>query len=330
MNRRYFFLSAATAVLAVSGCSALSGTKMPAGSIPRRKLGKTGIEVSRFGFGSHLNAELMKNPKLRDRMIKTGFDRGITTFDVYDHAKYLQFEPMGKSVRGFRKEAKISLCSVKPNGEMQAEIDDALRKFYTDYIDLYRVQTADDERMAILEKNRKAGKIRAIGIVSHSADQMMGHLDRYKDVMDFAMIVYNFHHNIGRPKKGSGMDANDYTALIPRCASLGLGIIGIKPMGSDDMVAYAKAKGYYDRKGLSLSHAKLRYAFANDQIDCVMTAMNTPGELAANLDAAYRPALSTEEASLLKELSRDADSMRAMYLSPKYRWLESWATSSIA
>jgi aryl-alcohol dehydrogenase-like predicted oxidoreductase len=291
--------------------------------------GKTDIELSRFGFGSHLNDTLKKNPKLRDRMIKNGFDRGITTFDVYDHANYLQFEPMGKSVRGFRKEAEISLCAVKPNGEMQAEIDDALRKFYTDYIDLYRVQVVDDERMAILEKNRRAGKIRAIGVVSHSADLMSGYIDRYRDIMDFAMIVYNFHHNIGRPKKGSGMDANDYTALIPRCASLGIGILGIKPMGSDDMVAYAKAKGYYGRKGVSVSHASLRYAFANDQIDCVMTAMNTPGELAANLDAAYHPAISPGEEALLKELSRDADSMRAMYLSPKYRWLESWASSRV-
>ncbi len=327
MNRRYFFLNAAAAALTVSGCSTLSGTKMPTGVIPRRKLGKSEVEVTRFGFGSHLNAALLKNPKLRDKMIKTGFDRGITTFDVYDHGGYKQFEPMGKSVREFRRKAEISLCAVKPNGEMQAEIDDSLRMFYTDYIDLYRVQTADDERMRILEENRKSGKIRAIGIVSHSADQMMGHIDRYKDIMDFAMIVYNFHHNIGRPKKGSGMDANDYRALIPRCASLGIGIIGIKPMGSDDMVAYARTKGYYDRKGLSLSHAKLRYAFANDQIDCVMTAMNTPGELAANLDAAYRPEISPEEEALLKELSRDADSMRAMYLSPRYRWLESWASS---
>jgi predicted aldo/keto reductase-like oxidoreductase len=321
-------MSAAAPVLAASGCSVLSGVRMKTGSISRKKLGKTGIDVSQFGFGSHLKPKLIKNPKLRDRMIKAGFERGISTFDVYDHGGYKQFEPMGKSVRGFRKEAVISLCAVKSNKEMQAEIDDALQKFYTDYIDLYRTQTLDEERVAILEKNRKAGKIRAVGVVSHDAAQMSGFVEKYKDVLDFVMIVYNFHHSIGRPKKGSGMPPNDYSALIPRCSALGLGILGIKPMGSDDMVTFALNKGYY-KKGPSLSHAMLRYAFANDQIECVMTAMNTPGELASNLEAAYHPGLSNEEDTLLKTLSRDADSMRAEYLTPKYRWLENWAARTV-
>jgi predicted aldo/keto reductase-like oxidoreductase len=328
MNRRYFFMSAAASIISASGCSILSGMKTTTGTIARKKLGKTSIEVSQFGFGSHLKAELLKNPNLRDRMIKTGFERGISTFDVYDHGGYKQFEPMGKSVRGFRREAVISLCAVKSNKEMQVEIDDALQKFYTDYIDLYRTQTLDEERVSILEKNKKAGKIRAIGVVSHDASQMSGFVENYKDVLDFVMIVYNFHHNIGRPKKGSGMPPNDYTALIPRCSALGMGILGIKPMGSDDMVAFALNKGYY-KKGSSLSHASLRHAFANDQIDCVMTAMNTPGELASNLEAAYKPALSVEEEELLKSLSRDADSMRAEYLTPKYRWLEKWAVRMV-
>jgi aryl-alcohol dehydrogenase-like predicted oxidoreductase len=321
-------MSAAASIITASGCSVLSGAKMKTGTIARKKLGKTGIDVSQFGFGSHLKAELIKNPNLRDRMIKTGFERGISTFDVYDHAGYKQFEPMGKSVRGFRKEAVISLCAVRSIKEMQAEIDDALQKFYTDYIDLYRTQTLDEERIAILDKNKKSGKIRAIGVVSHDAVQLSGFVEKYKDDLDFVMIVYNFHHNIGRPKKGSGMPPNDYTALIPRCSALGMGILGIKPMGSDDMVAYALNRGYY-KKGPSLSHASLRHAFANDQLDCVMTAMNNPGELAANLEAAYKPHISAEEEDFLKALSRDADSMRAEYLTPKYRWLENWAVRTV-
>jgi predicted aldo/keto reductase-like oxidoreductase len=154
-------------------------------------------------------------------------------------------------------------------------------------------------------------------------------VDRYGGVLDYVMIVYNFHHNIGRPKKGSGMPPNDYSALIPRCAAKGLGILGIKPMGSDDMVEFASRNGYFSRKGPPLSHAMLRHVFASPEIDCAMPAMNSMDELAKNLDAACRPAISTEEEALLAALSRDADSMRAEYLSPKYRWLDGWRVREV-
>jgi predicted aldo/keto reductase-like oxidoreductase len=236
---------------------------------------------------------------------------------------------MGKSVRGFRKDVVISLCSVKKDEEMQDEIDGALRVFFTDSIDLYRINTVTDDRINILEKNRKAGKIRAIGVVSHDEKDIMKHVDRYCGVLDYVMIVYNFHHNIGRPKKGSGMPPNDYSALIPRCAAAGLGILGMKPMGSDDMVEFASRNGYFSRKGPSLSHAMLRHVFAIPEIACAMPAMNSMNELAKNLEAAYHPAISTEEEALLADLSRDADSMRAEYLSPKYRWLDGWRVREV-
>jgi predicted aldo/keto reductase-like oxidoreductase len=324
MNRRYFFLSAGGVALSAAGCVSLSKQSIPKGSISVRPLGRTDIKVSRFGFGSHLKNELIANPRLRDRMIKTGFAHGITTFDVYDHRGYKQFEPMGKSIIGFRKEIVISLCIVKPDEEIQGEIDGALRTFHSDFIDLYRTEAINDDRINTLEKNKKAGKIRAIGVVTHDANEMMKHIDRYDGVIDYVMIVYNFHHNIGRPKKGSGMPPNDYSALIPRCKAKGLGILGIKPMGSDDMVDFALRNGYYTRKGPSLSHAMLRHVFDCKEIDCAMNAMNTMAELASNLDAAYHPSISQEEDALLAGLSRDADSMRAEYLSPKYRWLENW------
>lgn len=330
MNRRYFFMSSALAALSSAGCSSLSSRKkMPVGNMPARTLGKTGIKVPLLGFGSHLNGKLKANPKLRDRMIKAGFESGIFFFDVYDHGGYEQFDPTGKSVREFRKEALISICAVKPTPELPGEIDYALGKFYTDYLDCVRLQRVDDDRIAALDKAKQAGKIRSIGVVSHDANDMIKFVDRYSDTLDFVMIVYNFHHNIGRPKKGSGMPPNDYSALIPYCERLNLGILGIKPMGSDDMVAYAREHGYYDRKGPSLSHAKLRYVYANEMIDCTMPAMNTMDELMMNLESAFSPAITEEEESLLKTLSRDADSMRAMYLRPHYRWLESWSGSRV-
>jgi len=330
MNRRTFLkgVGTAAAVVPVAGCSPLRGKTAgykPKGVMPKKTLGKTGIEVSMLGFGSHLVKDLIAKPELRDSMIKLGFEGGINTFDVYDHAGYKQFEPMSKSIQDFRKDVVVSLVAVKPTEEMQSEIDSTLAVFRTDYIDLYRVQSINDNHIRILEKNRDAGKIRKIGIVSHDANLMMGFIDTYRNVLDYVMIVYNFHHNMGRPGGGETWPGNDYAALIPRCGSLGLGIIGIKPMGSDDMIALARKKGFFkDRRG-SIARAMLRSVYQAPEIHCTMPAMNSMDEVITNLESAYYPALSDIERTMLSELSREADALKGAYLRPHYRWLENWA-----
>lgn len=328
MKRRHFMKClGAAAALPAAGCSVVrSGNRFekPAGTMATTTLGKTGITVPRLGFGSHLKNDLKKKPRERDRMIKQGFEGGINLFDVYDHSGYSQFKPMGESLRSFRKEALISLCVVKQTEKMQAEIDGALDSFHTDYIDLYRLYAVDDDRVAMMDKNRKAGKIRAIGVVSHDEPTMMKYLDDYGSTLDYVMIVYNFHHNNGFFTQ-KGFTNNTYDALIPRCERMGLGILGIKPMGSDAMVELAQKKGFYDEKEVNPSQAMLRHVFAHPEIDCTMPAMNSMDELYCNLHAAYKPALSSPEKSLLSRLSYTADESKGAYLPPHYAWLENWS-----
>ena len=327
MKRRTFIKTAAgAAVVPVVGCSQMSGghVKAPQGTMPDRVLGKTGIRVSRLGFGSHLNEKLKKNPALRDRMIKQGYESGINIFDVYDHSNYKQFAPMSKSVRDFRKDIHISLCIVRKTSEVQNEIDSTLATFKTDYIDLYRLYDVDDDRVRIMERNRDAGNIRAIGVVSHSADDLLGYVERYRDTLDYIMLIYNFHHNMGRPKGGAGYEWNSYTALIPRCRELNLGIIGIKPMGSDDMIALASKKGLLKSDSRSITPAMLRYVFDAPEIHTTIPAMNSMDEVMSNLAVAYQPSITAEERERLARLSRDADPLRGSYLRPHYRWLENW------
>ncbi len=342
MKRRTFLKSIGTTstTLPFAGCSILSDSKKysnykPKGMIPKRTLGKTGIEVSMLGFGSHLEKQLIARPEYRDRMVKLGFEGGINLFDVYNHRHnklnfdYKQFEPMGKSIREFRKDVIVSLITLQETSKMQDEIDGALRDFHTDYIDLYRLITIDEERINIMVKSKKAGKIRAIGVVSHDAEQMMRYVDEYHDILDYAMIIYNFHHNKGRPGVLKNYPVNDYTALIPRCKSLGLGILGIKPMGSDDMIPFARKKGFFNDTRGNLPQALLRYVYEGHEINCTMPAMNSIQEVITNLESAYSPELSYSERMMLKDLSREADVLRGAYLSPQYRWLENWATKVV-
>ena len=333
MKRRNFVsrVGAATAAMPLAGCSALFGKKdytnyKPKGDIPRRVLGKTGIEVSMLGFGSHLKKELIADPVLRDRMIKMGFEGGINTFDVYDHGGYKQFEPMGKSVRDIgRKNAVVSLCIVKDIKEMNAEIEEALRYFYTDYIDLYRLYSVDDDRVNAMEKAKQAGKIRAIGVVSHDEPTMNKYIDRYGDRLDYVMIVYNFHHNKGNPKV-KHYPYNDYSALIPRCERMNLGILGIKPMGSDAMIELARKERFFKDREANVAQAMLRHIYDSPEVHCTMPAMNDMSEVVKNLESAYNPSMSPHERELLNRLSGVAAQLKEAYLPDHYKWLERWST----
>jgi len=333
MKRRSFMkgMGTASTVLPFAGCSLLSGKKdgtyTPTGEMPRRPLGKTGMKVSMLGFGSHLTEDLISHPEYRDRMIKLGFEGGINVFDVYNHYDYKQFRPMGKSLRGFRQQALISLCFVKSTEEMQEEIDGALKDFYTDYIDLYRTYTTDDDRINIMEKNKKAGKIRAIGLVSHDEATMMDYLDRYGDTVDYVMIVYNFHHNKGL--FGENYPTNDYSKLIPRMKRMNLGIIGIKPMGSYAMIELARARGFFDITTANIAQAMLRHIYQNPDIHTTMPAMNSMEEVISNLESAYKPSLSLTEKTILKDLSTTAASTKGAYLPDHYKWLENWTTKAV-
>ncbi len=302
MRRRLFLKSAGAAAAAVT-LSANNTPAKPKGTIERRKFGKTGMEVSILGFGSHLNEKLKKNPKLRDRMIKAGYESGINYFDVYDHSGYKQFEPMGKSLEGFRKNVIVSLCFVLTDDKLDSELTDALTKFKTDYIDCYRFYSVNDTRMKFAEDAKKAGKIRAIGIVTHDAESIMKHLDNYGSVIDYVMVPVNFHHNNGYFADPKNYKENDYSGLIPRCESLGLGIAGIKPMGSDHMLPLARKNKMMKKNGLSLPKAMLRHVFSIPEIDVSMPSINTMDELKEDLDAAFKPAVSDDERQLLAEMS---------------------------
>jgi len=336
MKRRSFIrnIGAATAAVSFGGCSVLPGMRkyrmdMPKGTVEYTTLGKTGIKVSRLGFGSHLGTELIAKPRYRDKMIKIGFEGGINTFDVYDHGGYNQFAPMGKSLRDFRKSAIVSLCIVKKTDEVQGEIDGALKSFYTDYIDLYRLYAVDDDRMALMEKNRKAGKIRAIGVVSHDVPTMVKYIDNYGDTLDYVMIVFNFHHNNGSYVNENYPD-NDYSALIPRCERMGLGILGIKPMGSDHMIELAQKKGFFEDRHANPAQAMIRYVLKHPEIDCTMPAMNNMGQVYSDLEAAQNPGLSEYETGVLKKLSDTAASTKSAYLPDHYKWLEKWTSNKMA
>ncbi|MHB9028736.1 MAG: aldo/keto reductase [Candidatus Latescibacterota bacterium] len=335
MNRRTMIKTAAVgaAALGTGGCSSASKQKAVIPRKPKaepremvyRPLGKTGITVSLLGFGSHLTAENIKKPQGRDRQVQEAIENGVTLFDVYDHGSYRQFAPMSKSLAGKRQKVVISLVTVKP--DIRQEIEETLRTFHTDYIDCYRAvyrdpsgYTKDDDGLETLFRLREEGKIRAVGVVAHNEPGLL-HAVRNHPI-DYIMMPINFHHN-----KSWTVDSRDsYSTVIPLCREKGVGILGIKPLGGDPMVAFAQHIGLLspEYRGPSYPQAAFRYLWQNQDISSSFPSINSVGELYENLDTIWRPELTAEDRGVLKELSRKVARTLGAYLPPHYKWMDEW------
>ena len=152
------------------------------GGMSYRRLGQTDIHVSALAFGSHTdptfkvatkNANVL-NPEgqaRRDRQIARALDLGVNLVDTYESDG--QWEPMARLVRPKRQRVLVSICRQFPMfvGE---NIDRAAKLF--GHVDLYRIYVGDGsaatdsilEDWDVLRKAKQAGKVRAIGISTHS------------------------------------------------------------------------------------------------------------------------------------------------------------------
>ncbi len=145
------------------------------GIVRRRRLGKTDIMVSELGFGSHLTEENIADPRGREEQILYALERGVNLYDIYE-SQYRQYEPMSKIIKPRRKKFLISLSHfkrVKSNDPEEArkvvmeEIEESLKIFHTEVIDLFRMCYNEESKMVTeiyetISKARKQGKVRAI------------------------------------------------------------------------------------------------------------------------------------------------------------------------
>ena len=323
MKRRTFIkttaLAGAAAGASMTGCG-------NSGGMIYRQLGRTGIQVSLLGFGSHLAKENKEDPKERDRQIQEGIDRGVNFFDIYEHG-YEQFEPMAKSLAPHKQKAVISLVTIASRNykhyrfkNIQEEVEGALRIFGRDYIDCYRIVNKVDSDADVLFRFKEQGKIRAVGVVAHYEEDAIKALEECD--FDYVMLPYNFHHNWG----GASALGTTYDLLMPLLRKRNVGIIAMKPMGSVDMIKLARSNNIIGQNaaGTPVPPAMLRFIFENPSVATAIPTMNSVDEVRMNYTAVERPALDDNDRKALIHLSRTAYETQSAYLSPHYKFLERW------
>lgn len=186
--------------------------------------GKTGLKVSELGFGGIPLIRLDREKAVE--VLLRAYERGITFYDTAN--MYLDSEEkIGCAFHGKRDKVVIATKSLKRDAAgMTGHIDLSLKRLQTDYIDLYQLHQVAKEAdwqavigpggaMETLQKARQQGKIRHIGLTSHSLE------------MALKLVKTNLFGSIQFPFNFIEIAAKD--ELFAEAKARNIGILAMKP-----------------------------------------------------------------------------------------------------
>jgi len=247
------------------------------------KLGKTGLEISKLGFGG-IPIQKVDVPAVRalmERMTEKGINyidtaRGYTVSEAY----------IGEALEGMRDRFVLATKSMARTKEAMAkDIETSLVNLRTDYIDLYQIHNpglADIETviapggaLEALEEAKAAGKIGHIGLTAHFNAVFERALEF--DWVETIMFPYNIVENQG-------------AELMRRCTEQNVGFICMKPL----------AGGALEDATLAL-----RYIHQNPDVSVVIPGMYDVKEIEQNLAAMEDTSpLSEKELEKIEEIRK--------------------------
>lgn len=177
IDRREFVLAAA----------ATSAAHAAGNSIPKRPY-KDGIELSIIGFGGIVVTAMPQSEA--DRRVAAAFDRGVNYYDCAPSYADGEAEiQLGNALKPYRDKVFLAEKSQKRDAKgAQAELEQTLRRFHTDHVDLYQFHAVGsmedvDKILApggaaeTFVKAKKEGKTRYLGFSAHHAEAAIKLID---------------------------------------------------------------------------------------------------------------------------------------------------------
>jgi len=305
INRRNFLRTAGLAGVAgvIAGTNARGADTnepnappkplMPVQKMPRRKLGKTGVEVPILALGG-----------IGEQVVfRQALDWGVTQWDTALVAgggnseiaigQFFAKNPdLRKDIFLVTKESKS-----KTADDIEKCLQTSLKRLNTSYIDfycgVYMISDPDvltDEVKKWAEGAKKRGVIKYFGFSTHQNMPQCLQAASKLDWIDAIQTSYNFRL----------MQDSQMQDAIEACYKAGIGIIAMKTQGMRqrrgpaDTNADPNAEAEADRKmlahflqrGFTEGQAKIKAVLQDERISSVCSAMNSTAMLMTNIAAA--------------------------------------------
>jgi predicted aldo/keto reductase-like oxidoreductase len=293
-TRRDFVKTIGLAGLAVAGggaTGAFANPEPPAGAVqaatmPKRKLGKTEVDVSILGLGGVFD---IINDQL---LLKQAMKWGVTYWDTAEgYGNGLSEEGFGHffSRNPEARKEIFQVTKLHPKGgNLTERLDKCLQRMQTNYVDLllsYSVTAIEEMTPALkgwVAEMKQAGKCKFFGFSTHTnmEDCLLG--AARLDWIDAVMFTYNFQV-MNNPKMKEALNA---------CEKSGVGLVAMKSQagrpGKPEISGDAKLEMVerFLKRGFTDKQAKLKIIWENPQISSLCSKMPNLTILSANVAAA--------------------------------------------
>ncbi len=241
----------------------------------KRVLGKTDFEVSAIGFGG-IPIQRLKEDEAFE-LIEEASKQGINFIDTatpYGRSEELIGYSLEKDGRD--KWLIATKSPVRDYNGMKEAVEASLKKLRTDVIDLYQLHNVSSEEaynqvmgndgaLKALREAKEQGKIREIGITSHSVDI----LEKAVETGEFATIQFPYS-----PVEKQG------EKLFERAKELNIGVIVMKPVAGGAITS------------VELS---LRYIMENPNVSVIIPGMDKVEQVIENSKVGIDVRTLTEE-----------------------------------
>lgn len=290
-----------------------------------KTLGKTGLEVSRLGFGAMRLPTKGSNADIDEeeasKMLKYGIENGINLIDTAYPYHSAELDGDGNSERFIGKFLKennlrdeILLSTKSPSWLMESKtdfdyyLDIQLEKLKTDYIDIYLLHSLTEtdwnrvynlDVLDFLDDCLASGKVKHIGFSSHAEiDYLIEILDEYPkwEVVLTQMNYLDEYYQSGVMGLNYLKETNVGSMIMEPLR--GGRLVNNIPKEVQDIWNTAEVK----RTPVEWA---LQYLWNRDDVDCVLSGMTSLEQVKENIRiASTQDIISENDQEIIREVAR--------------------------
>ncbi len=273
--------------------------QVPEGQVPKKRLGKTGVQVSAMGLGEyHLGSA--ETDQAANEIVAKAIDHGVTFFDnAWEYHDGLSEERVGKALKGKRDQVFLmtKVCTHGRDKKVALRmLEESLRRLQTDHLDLWQIHEVvyDNDPDLVFAPNgvaealvaaKQQGKVRFVGFTGHKDPEI--HLK---------MLSHDFPFDtVQMPLNCCDMFRSFETHVLPEATRQGIAALGMKSLGGS---------GELVRHGAVTPEQGLRYAMSL-AVATTISGVDTMQVLDQNLKVAvdFKP-LAEAELQALRDQCR--------------------------
>ncbi|MGB2764603.1 MAG: aldo/keto reductase, partial [Candidatus Aminicenantaceae bacterium] len=241
-----------------------------------------------------------------EALVRTALDAGIAhiaTAQYYANGRVEEF--LGKIIKHYKREEIILATGVIPHpidyksgvfskdtdvAKFEKDFEGSLKRMDIDYVDFFYLPFAAKKESVIfeplmksMEKIKKAGKARFLGIASHSSVPEAVRAAADSNFYDVVMLAYNFQIK----------DIEERKEAVAYAANKGMGIIAMKTIiGESWMTSKQQA--------VSNPRAALKWVLQNENIHTAVPGITTFDQLETDLSVMEDLTLTPDERKYLE------------------------------